>query len=354
MAITMKRILEKFNDCDMFSLTSKIYDEYYITQEEMTNALNKIKEIEKNELIEIYNEEFINYIPFENLYNDIEKECYDFYNDEKNKKYYINKIIKEYKKEGISENEIEKLKETYFECSFIADEIGKKTKYGQEKYDFFYKLYSSIANNIDRENSYKGYNNNKEIKHIEQLPNILKKHLLYYEVSFYNSTTISHTPMINYYFILNEETKKYLLEFRNDFCIMESGLEDLTLYKDKQEVFSSCSHECFNSLEINYKNMTNDEIIDFINDEYPDNNKIVNIIIELIEMPINTEFKFKDFKINIQTKEKICQICDKINLELISPENKSGLRLATINGFEEMDYTPAIWSDLDDTIIKRN
>ena len=69
---------------------------------------------------------------------------------------------------------------------------------------------------------------------------------------------------------------------------------------------------------------------------------------------INTEFKFKDFKINIQTKEKICQICDKINLELISPENKSGLRLATINGFEEMDYTPAIWSDLDDTIIKRN
>lgn len=78
--------------------------------------------------------------------------------------------------------------------------------------------------------------------------------------------------MINYYFNLNSETKKYLLKFQDDFCL--EPLEDLTLYKEDEIKFYSCTHEGFNtisveqykSIENDYKNMTNDEILDFIND----------------------------------------------------------------------------------------
>ena len=52
--------------------------------------------------------------------------------------------------------------------------------------------------------------------------------------------------MINYYFVLNDATKKYLLKFKDDFNMDE--LEDLTLYKDDQVLFYSCTHEKFNSL----------------------------------------------------------------------------------------------------------
>jgi len=52
--------------------------------------------------------------------------------------------------------------------------------------------------------------------------------------------------MINYYFKLNDETKKYLLKFDNDFCL--EPLEDLAIYKDNELKFYSCTHERFNSL----------------------------------------------------------------------------------------------------------
>mgnify|MGYP003306309482 CR=1 FL=1 len=48
-------------------------------------------------------------------------------------------------------------------------------------------------------------------------------------------------------------SKKYLLQFRNDFCM--GDLEDLTLYKDDEMKFYSCTHEGYNSIEIDYKDM---------------------------------------------------------------------------------------------------
>ena len=52
--------------------------------------------------------------------------------------------------------------------------------------------------------------------------------------------------MIIYYFKLNDLTKKYLLQFKSDFDLVD--LEDLVLYQNDKELFSSCTHERYNSL----------------------------------------------------------------------------------------------------------
>ena len=49
MELTMKDILEKYSDCDMFSLTGEIYN-YSITEKEYLNALKEIKNKNKKEI----------------------------------------------------------------------------------------------------------------------------------------------------------------------------------------------------------------------------------------------------------------------------------------------------------------
>ena len=55
--------------------------------------------------------------------------------------------------------------------------------------------------------------------------------------------------MLNYYFDLNDETKKFLLKFKNDFKI-KGNLYDLAFYKNNELIFSSCTHEQYNSLSL--------------------------------------------------------------------------------------------------------
>lgn len=396
MGLTMKKILNRFNDCDMFSLTGKVSEynitiskeeyeratktmnwweiekflekfkeTYNITEEEFSNALVKVEEENKEKNRKIYEsnkDKFINYPEFNKLYDEIKKECYDFYCDE-NREYYLNKNyndekIAQFKKIGI----IDKMKEEVFRCSFIADHVGKTTKYGQEYKGFFWNLYHDIAMNIDREKDKEKYCVNNGKSPLEQIPRELKKHLLHYEVSFFNSVTISGGLMINYYFKLNDETKRYLQTFRNDFYMNE--LQDLTLYKDNKIQFYSCTHEGFNSIEFDYKNMTNDEIIDFINDEYyeENNDKVIDLINKLIKMKSGTKFSFKEIGINDKSlMNKICSVCDKINLHLISSQNNQN-NWSTIkeNGIFEMKREipeilemPAILCNLEDIVEKK-
>ena len=394
MGLTMKKILDRFNNCDVFSLTGKVSkynikiskeeyektvknmnpmdiekfleqfkERYNIKEEEFLNALAKVEEKDKEKNRKIYDknkDKLINYPEFNKLYDEIKKECYDFYCDE-NKEYYLNKHyndekIEQFKKIGITEEKISKMKEDFFHCSLIVDHVGKNTKYGKENKGFFWHLYHDIAMTIDREKDKEKYCINNGKSPLNQIPSELKNHLLYYEVSYFNEVTISGGLMINYYFKLNKETKKYLLKFRNDFCINE--FEDLTFYKANEVKFSSCTHERFNSIEFNYKNMKNDEIVDFIYDEYyeENNDKVIEIINKLIKMESNTKFSFKEIGINDKNlMNKICSICDKINLCLISSQNISNSR-STINengNVEKIRELPAILCNLEDIIEKK-
>ncbi len=82
----------------------------------------------------------------------------------------------------------------------------------------------------------------------EEIPEELKESLIRYEVSFFNNASICYDLLsINYYFKLNEESKKYLLKFKTDFDL--DYLDDLALYKNDKLMFSSNTHEEYNSLE---------------------------------------------------------------------------------------------------------
>jgi len=329
MYLSMDKILNKFSDCNVFSLTGGVsrfnlneqqkkelknifpvrlkkeylkqyIEKFTITEEEFSKALEKIEDYIKEKIRKIYEdnkEKFANYPEFDKLYDEIKKECKNF-DCEENRQFYINKHygddkIERYKKIGLSEAEINEMKNNFFQCSFITSNVGKSTKYGYEHRNFFWLFYHDVAMMIDRENDKKNYCIGSGKSPIEQIPDELKEHFLYYEISYYNSVTISGGLMINYYFKLNEETKKYLLKFKNIYELR--GLDDLTLYKDNEIKFYSCTHEKFNSMCDDYRDMTNNEIIDFINNEYDgDNNDKIAIINKLINMEVGTNFSFKE------------------------------------------------------------
>lgn len=255
MKLTMKQILDKFSDCDKFSLTIRA-NGYNITEEEFTLAINKKEQETKKEIRQIYEqnkEQFINYPGFEQLYEEIKQECYAF-DCNKNREKYIKQAFDEknveiFKRFGKTDEEIEEIKKNFFHCSFITGEVGKTTKYGNENRNLFWKIYHEIAMNIDREKDKEYYCINSGKNLLEVIPKELKNYLVCYEISYSNAVTVSSRIMINYYFKLNDTTKKYLLKFKNDFYLDE--LEDLTLYKDNEIKFYSCTHEKFNSIEQN-------------------------------------------------------------------------------------------------------
>lgn len=376
MGLTMEKILDKFADCNMFSLTGKTEkcnipiskekyekitkdfdinqknkfinqilekytEKYTVTEIEYLKAIKNIKEKNKIELNRVYNkykDKIKKYPDFNKLYLEIENECYFL-----NKRYYLAKYLKNNRLKTISmtDEEIDEISKYACSFNFIVDNIGKITKYGSEYKNFFYNFYAKISENINYENSKEKFCYYNGKNPIEQLPDVLKKHLKYYEISFYNSVTTSlDRLMINYYFPLNEETKKFLLSFRNDFDIPD--LEDLTIYKDNKIKFYSCTHEEFNSIKFDYKEMDNNDILSFINDEYPTekNDTIIDIVNKLIKLNENTKFSFKDFGVDDTTlMYKVCKICDKVNIQLILANGKE---------------LPAIFCDVDELLEKIN
>ena len=390
----MSKIINRFDDCNKFSLTGKVsrynvtisqeeyekktknmnpreinkymeqfIEKYTITEEEFYKALDRIEEHNKETKRKIYEDNkdrLVNYPEFDELYDEIKQECIDF-DCEENREFYINKHysddkIKQYKDMGITEEEINEMKNDFFHYSFIADNVGKSTKYGKENRGFFWNLYHDIAMMIDRRNDKNKYCISNGKSPLEQIPVELKEHFLYYEISYFNSVTISSGLMINYYFKLNEDTKKYLLQFRNDFCMRD--LEDLTLYKDDEMKFYSCTHEGYNSIEIDYKDMSDDEIIDFINDEYyeEDNDEIIEIVNKLINMEVGNKFSFKEIGITSKMlMDKICYVSGCLNLILVSLKDKEhNYSKINANGdFEKVDEIPAFLCNVDDVIVKQ-
>jgi len=82
----------------------------------------------------------------------------------------------------------------------------------------------------------------------DEIPKQLRDSFIRYEVSFFNNASVCYDLLcINYYFKLNEETKKYLLKYKTDFDLYY--LEDLAIYKNGELKFSSNTHEKYNTFE---------------------------------------------------------------------------------------------------------
>ena len=249
MKLTMKEILEKYNDCDTFCLTGTV-DGYKVSEKEFSDALAYKKKRNRQYLEEKYNEYELQqkgYPEFDKLYSEIEQECREFYNEE-NRQKYVKEAYEDYKEWGFSDEQIKDMDiSNDFQCSFISSLVGKTTKYGNEHAYCFRRFYHDIGQKLDIENDKIRYCFNNAKNPIEQVPKELKEYLIRYEISFFNNVTESGGLMINYYFYLNDKTKEYLLKFKSDFDL--DGLEDLAIYKGNDVEFYSCTHEKFNSLE---------------------------------------------------------------------------------------------------------
>jgi hypothetical protein len=73
----------------------------------------------------------------------------------------------------------------------------------------------------------------------------LYKHLDKHEITFTWHCTTSSRLSVVYYFRLNEESKRWLMQYESDLDI--APLDDLAFDKNGELLFSSCTHEGYNS-----------------------------------------------------------------------------------------------------------
>lgn len=221
----MKDLLDRVKNCNLFSLSAELKQEY-VSEEEGKRALCNIQKMHKEELRKLYNRFALHYQldPFEKIYTTIQNECLQF--------------EKDYKREYM---------ETYgfFQCSFFADLVGEETKYNEPQ-DLFYHFYSALSHERDMEHSlenlYEQLWDEKPLDILEQeMYSSIKPYLTRYEISF--MTPCTEGPLVkNLFFQCNERTKSWLSQFSSEFEI-PGELQDLAFYKDDTLVYSCCTHE---------------------------------------------------------------------------------------------------------------
>lgn len=222
---SMEAILVACKECNIFSLSTDFRNER-LSREEAHKALKILKDSHKEELLEQYNKENEkNELPnFSELYCNIENECIEF--REKYMDYYIEKFGS-------------------FECSFIADHVGEDTLY-EDPIELFWAFYNTLGMDLDGKIKLETLlSSNYKINPTDILDEeayvLLKPWLIKYEISFITHCTEGRLAK-TFYFELNDETKKWLLQFTSDFEI-KGDLQDLALYKGNKLLFSSCTHE---------------------------------------------------------------------------------------------------------------
>ena len=104
--------------------------------------------------------------------------------------------------------------------------------------------------------------------------------------------------------------------------------------------------------------MSDDEIIDFINDEYyeENNDKIIEIVNKLINMEEGNNFSFNEIGVTSKMlMDKICYVSGKLKLILVSLKDKEhNYSKINANGdFEKVDEIPAFLCNVDDVIVKQ-
>ena len=162
----------------------------------------------------------------------------------KEKNYYHDKLEEKYDKRGLLDIFNDQFQSLVNDCEQGLGYSEVNNKYGLDEGLLFntYMPISIVTNNYDR----KGKHSKDAKPYVNYLPEVLKNNLIEYKVSFHNEVTEGSDPMVIYFFKLNDETKEYLLQYETDFDLDE--LQDLVLYKDKELLFYSSTHEGYNSL----------------------------------------------------------------------------------------------------------
>lgn len=229
----MKFILNKFDYCDMFSLSSAMQiSKIPIVDKErlLSDNLND----EKKYLSDYYNHfaKTEKVTPdFETMFNDILKECEEFYGKIRGKDL-----------DELCDGE---------ESPFICDHVGEDTKYF-EPLGLIWHFYHNIQQALMDKDYLSGLQEIDKFKTDQVISKeedkVLIDNFIKYEYTF--STHCTKGPLqLVLYFKLNDQTKEWLLNFSDDFALCESDFEDLAIYSGEKLEFSSCTHEEFNSLE---------------------------------------------------------------------------------------------------------
>lgn len=229
---SMEYILNKYNDCNKMSLVTLFPKYCNLTETEAKLILDELSEHNLKSIKKLYD---INNISenFNLIIKNIKNECSTF----------KEKHFKEYKKD--------------FENSFICDHVGEDTLYDEPK-SFYWHAYHTFGSELDNINfinkHIKKSENNKILKILDKYSK-LKNNYISHKITF--NTYVTGGPLqIIYYFNLNEETKEYLLQFKDDYSF-NNGLEDLALYKDDNLLYASCTHEKFRYHGLSEENKNN-------------------------------------------------------------------------------------------------
>ena len=223
--ISMSKILTTFSSANRFCLCEN-YGDYRVSETLADDIFNFLLrntfQFAGKEFDALPQSEKLLLPSFEDLFTDIKSECDAF------DKMVLNGGLKEE------------------ESPFIVDRYYQGlTKYTN---DGLYHLYSSI-HLLSKEysmilNDASTKPHERDIKSLFLYHNFiaLERHLLKSEVTFVTHCTTGTRLMIVHYFSLNEETKEWLLQFKDDYSLPEE-VEDLALYEDEKCIFSSCTHE---------------------------------------------------------------------------------------------------------------
>ncbi len=233
MDTSMQYILDKFGQCNIFSLTSALQVKS-IPATDKKRLLDENLNDEKQYLLDRY-EYFLQNehlsVDFEALFNDIVKECEQFCEDVKNSNFPITARFN-----GTS--------------PFICDHVGKDTKYSEPRgliWHFYHNIQNVLMANEDLANMPETKTFQLDTV-VQNTDSALVNNFVRHEYTFTSHCTKGPLQLV-LYFRLNDETKKWLLQFKTDFDLEGSTYEDLALYSDEKLEFSSCTHEGFNSLD---------------------------------------------------------------------------------------------------------
>ncbi len=229
----MSAILDMFSSCDTFSLTSnlpitsidKVSKDFLLN-----NQLNK----EKERLKPYYDKsmkEGASLPSYDSFFDEITNEVKCFM-----KKYPVIDIY-------------------YGDSPFICDHVGKDTKYS-EPIQYIWHFYHIIHHCLMSLESLIGLDACEKFEPVQldkECNKELKPYFLRYEFT-YDTHCTSGPLQVVYYFALNEKTRSWLNQFKTDYSFYEkgaidSGFEDLALYKNGKLEFSSCTHEQINSID---------------------------------------------------------------------------------------------------------
>lgn len=228
--IDMAGLIEMFGEtADRFSLTCPYngYNEngrifYKISAELAGIAEREIKEWAKH-VAQKQLKDCDNLPPFAELYAEIEREYRDYY----------------------SKNE--KFAEEHDGNVFMCDRFSEgKTKFTEP--DGLWHVYNNVefAENCARVLK-KMQDSDVEKPLCSELDDeeVLKNNLREVKVGFFWHCTVSGELSKTFFFELNEDTEKWLLQFKNDYDL--DNLQDLAFYNGDELLFSSCTHEGFHT-----------------------------------------------------------------------------------------------------------